>query len=95
MYLPRFLRRRMRANLREPTLNFAYRTTGFALLLAFGVGTAVAGYYPSLVHVSVLWMAVGTTFGAVVLMTGFASSEAWEWAMSRVNFEAYATPYGR
>lgn len=95
MYLPRFLRRRGRANLREPTLNFAYRAAGFALFVSFGVGTAVAGYYPTLVHVSAVWLAVGAAFGAVVLLTGFASSEAWEAAMSKVNFEVYASPYGR
>lgn len=95
MYLPSFLRRRLRASLREPTLNFVYRTTGFALLASFGAGTLIAVSYPTLVHLPAVWMAVGAGFGAVLLLTGFASSEAWEWAMSKVNFEAYASPYGR
>jgi len=81
--------------LREPTLNLAYRTAGFALFVAFGAGTAAAYYYPALVHVPALWMAVGSAFGVVLLLTGYASSEAWESAMSKANFEAYATPYGR
>jgi hypothetical protein len=55
----------------------------------------VAEYYPRLVPVPALWMVLGSAFGAVLLLTGYASSEAWEWAMSKVNFEAYATPYGR
>lgn len=95
MSWPRFLRRRFRASLREPTLNFAYRAAGFALFVAFGAGALVADYYPTLVHVPVLWMALGSAFGAVLLLTGFLSSEAWEWAMSKVNFEVYASPYRR
>jgi len=95
MYFPRFLKRRFRASLREPTLIFAYRATGFAVFASFGVGAVVANYYPTLVHVPALWMALAAAFGAVLLLTGFASSEAWEWAMSKVNFEAYASPYNR
>jgi hypothetical protein len=95
MYFPRFLRRRFRASLREPTLNFVYRATGFALMTSLGAGTVIANYCPTLVRVPALWMAVGAAFGGVLLLTGFASTEAWEWAMSRVNFEAYASPYGR
>jgi hypothetical protein len=95
MYFPHFLRRRFRASLREPTLNLAYRTAGFALLATSGAGALVAYYYPSLLSVAPLWLAVGAGFGAVLLLTGFASSEAWEWAMSKVNFEVYASPYKR
>ena len=95
MYLPSFLKRRFRASLREPTLNFVYRAAGFALFASFGAGTLVAYYRPALVHVPAIWMALGAAFGAVLLLTGYASSEAWEWAMSKVNFEVYASPYGR
>lgn len=95
MYLPRFLRRRFRANLREPTLNFVYRAAGFALFVSFGAGALAAYYNPTPLHVPAIWMAVGSAFGAVLLLTGYASSEAWEWAMSRVNFEVYSSPYGR
>jgi hypothetical protein len=95
LYIPNFLRRRFRQNLREPTLNFAYRAGGFAILVAFSAGAVVAIYFPALVHASAPVMAVLAGFGAVLLLTGFASSEAWEWAMSRVNFQAYASPYGR
>jgi hypothetical protein len=94
MYFPRFLRRRVRQTLREPALNFAYRAAGSAVLATFGVGTLVASYYPAVVHVSAIWMALGAGFGAVLLLTGMASSEAWEAAMSRVNFAVYASPYG-
>lgn len=76
-------------------MNLAYRVAGCVLLAAFGAGALVADYYPSLLQVSPLWLAVGAGFGAVLLLTGFASSEAWEWAMSKVNYEAYATPYKR
>ena len=95
MKLPGFLRRRFRSSLKEPTLNFVYRGAGLVLLMAFGVGALLADYYPSVVRASPLWLAVGAGFGAILLLTGFASSEAWEWAMSRVNFEAYASPYNR
>jgi len=95
MYLPSFLRRRLRSSLKEPTLNIAYRTAGLVLVVVFGAGALLADYFPSLVHAPPVWLAVGAVFGAVLLLTGFASSEAWEWAMSKVNFEAYASPYRR
>jgi len=95
MYFPRILRRRFRASLREPRLNFAYRTAGLVVFVASGAGALVARYYPSVLQVPALWLTVGAGFGLVLLLTGFASSEAWEWAMSKVNYEAYASPYKR
>jgi len=93
--MSRFLRRRFRASLREPTLNAVYRMAGLTAMAVLGGGALLADYYPSLVPVPPLWLAVGAGFGAVLLMVGFASSEAWEWAMSKVNYEVYASPYRR
>lgn len=93
--MPRFLKRRFRSSLKEPTLNSFYRVAGLAILVVFGAGALAADYFPSLVRTPPLWLGIGAVFGAVLLLTGFASSEAWEWAMSKVNFEAYASPYRR
>ncbi|MDG6901633.1 MAG: hypothetical protein JRM80_06695 [Nitrososphaerota archaeon] len=95
MYLPKLLRRRLRSSLKEPTLNLAYRAAGLVLFVSCGAGALVAAYHPSLIHASPVWLAVGSGFGAVFLLAGFASAEAWEWAMSKVNYEAYASPYRR
>ena len=95
MYLPQFLRRRLRSSLKEPGLNIVYRATGLAVFVVLGTGALVADFFPSLVRAPPLWLGVGAVFGAVLMLVGFASAEAWEWAMSRVNFSLYGSPYRR